>query len=216
MDTQIGGEAGGSRNEFEVSEEVLTFRSRRCPGAPPPVVPPADERPEVSVESASPVSIVGATASGSGCPENTSRIVITPDGKAVSMSFESLSTARPSACSVTFQVEAPAGQAYALAGLRAIGQATLAAGSRARLFINTAFTGVGVDLARERIAEVRGPVDGPVELKEELAFSELNFSPCDGTRPPMRLSVRPDIAEGPGSFQVQTIDQLKFVLRKCE
>ena len=242
-----------SQNEFELSEEVVTFRSRRCDGAaeptpsepkprpdggeqtppkpdggeqtPPkpdggeqtPPKPDGGEQTPTNPTTSPAVTIAGANTAGAGCPAGTTKVVLAPDGKALSLSFENLNASRSPACSITLQIEAPAGQSYALAGFTATGQANLAAGAAARLLINTAYTGLGVDLAKEKIREIPGPVSGTVKIEEELSSSQLNFSPCDGTNPSLRLSVRPTLAgDGSGSFQLTQIDSLKFAVRSCE
>ncbi|MET0339439.1 MAG: DUF4360 domain-containing protein [Polyangiales bacterium] len=212
VDTQIGAERTG-RNAFELIEETVSFRSRRCPDAPA-----QPERPTEPAQSdaASVVSLSRATTSGSGCPDDATRAVITPDGKALSISFERLDGAMSRSCSIFLEVQAPAGQSYALAGFTAHGRADLTAGVTGRLLINTAYTGLGVDLAKEKVGELVGPVRGDVALAQEFTDAELNFSPCDGSKPPLRLNVRPTLADGgQGAFAVTSIDSLRFALRSC-
>lgn len=151
------------------------------------VVPPANSGP-LSGEN---IAIESVSATGLGCPRGSWTAETVPEGTAFTLTFSSFSIDAPPtttpkvnqlACNVSLKIRTPRSLSYAVTSFQYFGYANLAAGMKASLIADYAFTGFGIAPALKTFRyDFPVPYDTTFALNDEISArgNAPSWAPCN-------------------------------------
>lgn len=182
---------------------------------------------QVVAPAASGVKIRGVTLNGTGCPLGTATAVVSPSGddftvkfNQFAFGFDGSSSLNVENCTINIDAVAPAGKAFAVASVKASGEASLAAQTALDFVSQPRFAGTASANDPQQSSRLEGPLSGPVTIQHDFAPDKQFFSTC-GTQRSTILGLRGVLRRGAASstaasFKLTQLDSVKFAVRNCD
>ncbi|MFI1988450.1 DUF4360 domain-containing protein [Actinoplanes sp. NPDC020271] len=148
---------------------------------------PAQARPVDVPDQRMTIGVVNAN--GSGCPDKTTRIAVSPDNTAFTITYSDyLAQVGPDAspldfrknCQLALDVKVPTGFTFAIASADYRGYASLARGARATESANYYFQGHATNTRFEH--NFTGPFSDDWQRRDEVGIASLSYLPCGERR----------------------------------
>ncbi|GLL08776.1 DUF4360 domain-containing protein [Dactylosporangium matsuzakiense] len=180
-----------------VTAGAMLLSSLAAPAAPPVTPPPPNE-----------VSISVVTANGSGCPDGSAAVDVSPDRKAFTVTYSEYMAqvgvgTKPTDfrknCQLALDVHIPQGFTYAIADADYRGFAHLERGATGTAVAGYYFQGNSQTARASH--PFRGPMDDNWQTKDSVAVTALVFEKCGEER---HLNINTELRVNAGSSNKKT------------
>ncbi|WP_221322427.1 DUF4360 domain-containing protein [Actinoplanes sp. L3-i22] len=171
----------------------------------------AGPRPEPTPDQRMTIRVVNAN--GSGCPDGTTKIAVSPDNTAFTLTYSDYTAqVGPKAtpldfrknCQLALDVKVPTGFTFAIASADYRGYASLARGAWAQESANYYFQGHSRTTRFEHT--LKGPFDDDWQRGDRVGIASLSYLPCGERR---FLNINTDLRVNRGSSDART--QTSFI-----